>query len=83
MACTVSYIEDVKQFAQLGQLKQVIRDMQLLMEDMTNLIVKFTSDKQGLLPFLCISMITNSAMWIAFHSLLSPCKQEQIYELTK
>ena len=83
MACTLGYIEDVKQFARLGQLKQAIKDVKPLMEDATNLIVEFTGDKQDLSPPLRISAITNSAIRISLHSLLSPRKQEQIDELTK
>jgi hypothetical protein len=47
MACTLGYIEDVKQFARLAQLKQAIKDVMPLMEDTTNFIVEFTCDAQG------------------------------------
>jgi hypothetical protein len=47
MACTLGYIEDVKQFARLAQLKQAIRDVTPLMEDTTNFIVEFTYDGGG------------------------------------
>jgi hypothetical protein len=47
MACTFGYIEDVKQFARLAQLKQAITDVTPLMEDTTNFIVEFTCDGQG------------------------------------
>jgi hypothetical protein len=47
MACTLGYIEDVKQFARLAQLKQAIKDVTPLMEDTTNFIVEFTCDGQG------------------------------------
>jgi hypothetical protein len=35
MAYTLGYIEDVKQFVRLAQLKQVIKDVTPLMEDTT------------------------------------------------
>jgi len=47
MACTLGYIEDVKQFARLAQLKQAIRDVTPLMEDTTNFIVEFAYDGRG------------------------------------
>ena len=47
MASTLGYIEDVKQFARLAQLKQAIRDVTPLMEDTTNFIVEFTYDGRG------------------------------------
>ena len=47
MACTLGYIEDVKQFARLAQLKQAIRDVTPLMEDTTNFIVELTYDGGG------------------------------------
>jgi hypothetical protein len=47
MACTLGYIEDVKQFARLSQLKQAIKDVTPLMEDTTNFIVELTCDGQG------------------------------------
>jgi glycogen debranching enzyme len=42
MARTLGYIEDVKQFARLAQLKQAIRDVTPLIEDTTDFIVEFT-----------------------------------------
>ena len=47
IACTLGYIEDVKQFARLGQLKLALKEVAPLIEDTTNFIVKFTSDGQG------------------------------------
>ena len=47
MACTLGYIEDVKQFARLAQLKQAIGDVTPLMEDTTNFIVELTYDGRG------------------------------------
>ena len=47
MACTLGYIEDIKQFARLAQLKQAIRDVTPLMEDTTNFIVELTYDGGG------------------------------------
>jgi len=47
MACTLGYIEDVKQFARLAQLKQAIIDVTPLMEDTTNFIVEFNYDGGG------------------------------------
>jgi hypothetical protein len=47
MACTLGYIQDVKQFARLAQLKQAIKDVTPLMEDTTNFIVESTCDGQG------------------------------------
>ena len=47
MAYTLGYIEDVKQFARLAQLKQAIRDVTPLMEDTTNFIVEFAYDGRG------------------------------------
>ena len=46
IACTLGYIEDVKQFARLGQLKLALKEVMPLIEDTTNFIVKFTSDGQ-------------------------------------
>ncbi|KIM72858.1 hypothetical protein PILCRDRAFT_15737 [Piloderma croceum F 1598] len=46
MAYTLGYIEDVKQFARLAQLKQAIKDVAPLMEDTINFIVEFTFDGQ-------------------------------------
>jgi len=83
MAYALGYIEDVKQFARLAQLKQAIKDVAPLMEDTTNFIVEFTRDGQGPSPLLWISTIADSAIRIALGSLLSPRKQEQIDELTK
>ena len=54
MASTLGYIEDVEQFARLGQLKQAIKDVKPLMEDTTNFIVRFTSDGAGAFLLLCI-----------------------------
>jgi hypothetical protein len=83
MACTLGYIEDVKQFARLAQLKHAIKDVTPLMEDTINFISEFTCDGQGPSPLLLILTIANSAIRIALGSLLSPHKQEQIDELTK
>ena len=47
MACTLGYIEDVKQFARLAQLRQAIREVTPLMEDTTNFIVELTYDGRG------------------------------------
>jgi hypothetical protein len=47
MACTLGYIQDVKQFARLAQLKQAIKDVTPLMEDTTNFILESTCDGQG------------------------------------
>jgi len=47
MACTLGYIEDVKQFARLAQLKQAIRDVTPLMDDTTNFVVEFAYDGRG------------------------------------
>jgi len=47
MARTLGYIEDVKQFARLTQLKQAIRDVTPLMENTSNFIVEFTYDGRG------------------------------------
>ena len=54
MASTLGYIEDVEQFARLGQLKQAIKDVKPLMEDTTNFIVGFTSGGAGAFLSLCI-----------------------------
>ena len=59
MACAIEYIDDVEQFARLGQLKQAIKDVQPLMEDTTNFIVEFTSGGKGASAFLCISTAFN------------------------
>ena len=83
MACTLGYIEDVKQFVRLGQLKLAIKDVTPLMEDTTNFIVQFTCNGQSPSSFRCLSAITNSVIRIALGSLLSPHKQEKIDELTK
>lgn len=59
MACAIGYIEDVEQFARLGQLKQAIKEVQPLMVDTTNFMVEFTSDGEGASAFLCISAAFN------------------------
>jgi hypothetical protein len=86
MACTLGYIEDVKQFARLAQLKQAIKDVTPLMEDTTNFIVEFTCDAQGSLwcfyNFIS-ALIGNFMIRTALRSLLSPGKQDKIDELTK
>jgi hypothetical protein len=51
MARTLGYIQDVEQFAQLGQLKQAIKEVKPLMEDTTNFIVEFTSNGGGMSVF--------------------------------
>ena len=83
MACTLSYIGDVKQFARLGQLKLVLKEVTPLIEDTTNFIVQFTSDGQGPSSLGCFSAITNSGIRIALDSLLFNSNQEKIDELTK
>ena len=47
MASTLGYLEDVRQFARLAQLKQAIKDVAPLMEETTNFIVEFTYDRGG------------------------------------
>jgi len=81
MACSLSYIEDVKQFARLGQHKQAIKDVTPFMEDPTNFIVEFTCNGQGPPKLQCFSAINNSGIRITLRSLPSPRKQEQIDEL--
>jgi hypothetical protein len=73
MACTLSYIENVKQFALLGQHKQAIKDVTPFMEDATNFIVEFTCNGQVSSKLQCFSTITNSAIRI---TLCSPRKQD-------
>jgi len=43
MARTLSYIEDVEQFARLPQLKKAIEEVRPLMEKTTNIVLKYTS----------------------------------------
>jgi hypothetical protein len=43
MASTLSYIEDVEQFARLPQLKKAIEEVWPLMEETTNIVLKYTS----------------------------------------
>ena len=47
MAFSLGYIEDVKQFARLGQLKLALKDVTPLIEDTTNFILQFISRGQG------------------------------------
>ncbi|KAF8662700.1 hypothetical protein AX16_001142 [Volvariella volvacea WC 439] len=43
MILTLSYIRDIEQFARVTQLKKAIEEVRPLIEDITNLIVSFTS----------------------------------------
>jgi hypothetical protein len=43
MARTLSYIEDVEQFARLHQLKKALEEVIPLMDDTTNFIIKYTN----------------------------------------
>ena len=83
MAFSLGYIEDVKQFARLGQLKLALKDLTPLIEDTTNFIVRFTSNGQGPLSLRCISTISNPTIRIALRSLVSDSDQENIDEITK
>ena len=83
MAFSLGYIEDVKQFARLGQLKLALKDLTPLIEDTTNFIVRFTSHRQGPSSLRCFSAISNPTIRIAPGSLLSHSDQENIDELTK
>ena len=83
MAFSLGYIEDVKQFARLSQLKRALEDLRPLIEDTTNFIVRFTSNGQGPSSLRCFSAISNPAIRIALGSLLSYSDQEDIDKLTK
>ena len=83
MAFSLGYIEDVKQFARLGQLKLALKDLTPLIEDTTNFIVRFTSNGQGPSSLRCISTISNPTICIALRSLVSDSDQENIGEITK
>ena len=83
MAFSLGYIEDVKQFARLGQLKLALKDLTPLIEDTTNFIVRFTSNGQGPSSLRCISTISNPTIRIALRSLVSDSDQENIDEITK
>jgi hypothetical protein len=85
MACTLGYIQDVEQFARLGQLKHAIEEVQPFMEDTTNFIVEFTSDGEGVSAFLCTSTVVNCnvAIVTALRLPLSSRTQAKIDELTK
>ena len=83
MAFSLGYIEDVKQFVRLSQLKRALEDLRPLIEDTTNFIVQFTSHGQGPSSLGCFPAISNPAIRIALGSLLSYCDQEDIDKLTK
>ena len=83
MGFSLGYIEDVKQFARLGQLKLALKDLTPLIEDTTNFIVRFTSNGQGPSSLRCISTISNPTIRIALRSLVSDSDQENIDEITK
>ena len=83
MAFSLGYIEDVKQFARLGQLKLALKDLTPLIEDTTNFIVRFTSNGQGPSSLRCISTISNPTIRIALRSMVSDSDQENIDEITK
>ena len=83
MAFSLGYIEDVKQFARLGQLKLALKDVTPLIEDTTNFILQFISRGQGPSSLPCFSAISNPAIRIVIGSLLSHSDQENIDELTK
>lgn len=68
MACTLGYVEDVEQFTRLGQLKLAIRDVQPLIEDTSNFIVKFTSDGAGVSTLSRVSKIFNCDFVFVFSS---------------
>ena len=83
MAFSLGYIEDVKQFARLSQLKRALEDLTSLIEDTTNFIVRFTSNGQGPSSLRCLSAISNPAIRIALGSLLSHSDREDVDKLTK
>ena len=83
MAFSLRYIEDVKQFVRLSQLKWALEDLRPLIEDTTNFIVQFPSHGQGPSSLGCFSAISNPAIRIALGSLLSYSDQEDIDKLTK
>ena len=83
MAFSLGYVEDVKQFVRLSQLKWALGDLRPLIEDTTNFIVRFTSNGQGPSSLRCLSAISNPAIRIALGSLLSYSDQEDIDKLTK
>jgi len=78
MAYTLGYIEDVEQFARLGQLQQAIKEVQPFVEGTTNFIVEFTSDGEALrLPLSSrtqakIDELT-SAKYFWYLTPLTPC----------
>lgn len=43
MACILGYVEDIEQFARISQLRGAIEDMQPLLEDTANFILRYTS----------------------------------------
>jgi hypothetical protein len=43
MACVLTYVVDVEQFAELAQLKNAIEEIRPLVEDTTNFIVEISS----------------------------------------
>ena len=43
MACTIAYMEDVEQFARLEELKEAIKNVQPLVEETTNFVLKYSS----------------------------------------
>ena len=83
MAFSLGYIEDVKQFARLSQLKRALEDLTSLIEDTTNFIVRFTSNGQGPSSLRCLSAISNPAIRIALGSLLSHSDREDVDKLMK
>ena len=83
MAFSLGYIEDVKQFVRLSQLKRALEDLRPLIEDTTNFIVRFTSHGQGPSSLRSFSAISNPTIRIALGSLLSYSDQEDIDKLTK
>ena len=83
MAFSLGYIEDVKQFAHLGQLKLALKDLTPLIEDTTNFIVQFTSNGQSLSSLPCFSAIYNPMVHIALGSLVSHSDQENINKIAK
>ena len=52
MACTLGYVQDVEQFARIRQFVETIKEVQLLLMDAQNLIIKHCSHNETGTPEL-------------------------------
>jgi hypothetical protein len=83
IASTITYIEDVEQFARISQLKKAMEEIHPLIEDTTNFILRYTSrsgtSSYRSLAFECIK--NNHFVATIKESLFSSSDCDQIQDL--